>query len=77
VILQNTSNTIYWGRAAYGSGGRRNHYGQASAKLTVAQDAVIAAIIRQPSTYPLQKYRTQLEARWHYVPSKAWCRWGR
>jgi membrane peptidoglycan carboxypeptidase len=28
---------------------------------------VIAAIIQQPSTYPLPQYRTQLEARWHYV----------
>ena len=28
---------------------------------------MIAAIIQQPSTYPLPQYRTQLEARWHYV----------
>ena len=38
---------------------------QAAQRL--AQDAVIAAIIQQPSTYPLRQYRTQLEARWHYV----------
>ena len=36
-------------------------------KLTVAQDAVIAAMIQQPSTYPLPQYRAQLAARWHYV----------
>ena len=36
-------------------------------KLTVAQAAVIAAIIQQPSTYPLPEFRPQLEARWHYV----------
>jgi membrane peptidoglycan carboxypeptidase len=33
----------------------------------VAQDAVIAAVLQQPSTYPLQQYRPELEARWHYV----------
>ena len=28
---------------------------------------MIAAMIQQPSTYPLPQYRAQLEARWHYV----------
>ena len=28
---------------------------------------MIAAIIQQPSNYPLPKYRAQLEDRWHYV----------
>ncbi|MGH3161529.1 MAG: transglycosylase domain-containing protein, partial [Streptosporangiaceae bacterium] len=67
-ILTNYLNTIYLGQGAYGiEAAAGTYYGKPSAKLTVAQDAVIAAIIQQPSTYPLQQYRTQLEARWHYV----------
>ena len=67
-ILTNYLNTIYLGQGAYGiEAAAETYYGKPSAKLTVAQDAVIAAIIQQPSTYPLPQYRTQLEARWHYV----------
>src|SRR5258705_7859646 len=67
-ILTNYLNTIYLGQGAYGTeAAAETYYGKPSAKLTVAQDAVIAAIIQQPSTYPLPQYRTQLEARWHYV----------
>ena len=28
---------------------------------------MIAAMIQQPSTYPLPQYRAELTARWHYV----------
>jgi membrane peptidoglycan carboxypeptidase len=67
-ILTNYLNTIYLGQGAYGiEAAAETYYGKPSAKLTVAQDAVIAAIIQQPSTYPLKQYRTQLEGRWHYV----------
>jgi membrane peptidoglycan carboxypeptidase len=67
-ILTNYLNTIYLGQGAYGiEAAAETYYGKPSAKLSVAQDAVIAAIIQQPSTYPLPQYRTQLEARWHYV----------
>jgi membrane peptidoglycan carboxypeptidase len=67
-ILTNYLNTIYLGQGAYGiEAAAETYYGKPSAKLTVAQDAVIAAIIQQPSTYPLRQYRTQLETRWHYV----------
>ena len=67
-ILTNYLNTIYLGQGAYGiEAAAETYYGKPVAKLTVAQDAVIAAIIQQPSTYPLPQYRTQLEARWHYV----------
>ena len=67
-ILTNYLNTIYLGQGAYGiEAAAETYYGKPSAKLTVAQDAVIAAIIQQPSTYPLPQYRTQLETRWHYV----------
>jgi membrane peptidoglycan carboxypeptidase len=67
-ILTNYLNTIYLGQGAYGiEAAAETYYGKSSARLSVAQDAVIAAIIQQPSTYPLPQYRTQLEARWHYV----------
>ena len=67
-ILTNYLNTIYLGEGAYGvEAAAETYFGKPSARLTVAQDAVIAAIIQQPSTYPLRQYRTQLEARWHYV----------
>ncbi len=67
-ILTNYLNTIYLGQGAYGvEAAAETYFGKSSARLTVAQDAVIAAIIQQPSTYPLPQYRTQLEARWHYV----------
>ena len=67
-ILTNYLNTIYLGQGAYGiEAAAQTYYGKPVAKLSVAQDAVIAAIIQQPSTYPLTQYRPQLEARWHYV----------
>src|SRR5208282_1687146 len=43
------------------------YFGKPVAQLSVAQDAVIAALIQQPSTYPLPQYRPELRARWAYV----------
>ena len=67
-ILQNYLNTIYLGEGAYGvQAAAETYFGKPVGQLSVAQDAVIAAMIQQPSTYPLPQYRAQLEARWHYV----------
>ena len=70
-ILDNFLNTIFLGDGAYGVGAAADTYfgipPQDLSKLTTAQAAVIAAIIQQPSTYPLPQYRAQLVARWHYV----------
>ena len=67
-ILENYLNTIYLGDGAYGIGAAaQTYYNEPVSKLTAAQAAVIAAIIQQPSTYPLPKYRAQLVSRWHYV----------
>ncbi len=67
-ILTNYLNTIYLGEGAYGIGAAaQTYYNEPVSKLTAAQAAVIAAIIQQPSTYPLAQYRPELEARWHYV----------
>ena len=69
-ILQNYLNTIYLGNGAYGvQAAAETYFGKPVAQLTVAQDAVIAALIQQPSTYPLPQYRAELTARWHYVLS--------
>ena len=67
-ILTNYLNTIYLGDGAYGvEAAAQTYYGRNVSQLDVAQAAVIAAIIQQPSTYPLPQYRTQLENRWRYV----------
>ena len=67
-ILQNYMNVIYLGDGSYGvEAAAETYFGEPVSKLTVAQDAVIAAIIQAPSTYYLPQYRTNLEARWHYV----------
>ena len=67
-ILANYLNTIYLGDGAYGiEAAAQTYYGEHATQLNVAQAAVIAAIIQQPSNFPLPQYRPQLEARWHYV----------
>ncbi len=67
-ILQNYMNVIYLGDGSYGvEAASETYFGEPVSKLTVAQDAVIAAIIQAPSTYYLPQYRTNLKARWQYV----------
>ena len=67
-ILTNYLNTIYLGDGAYGvEAAAETYYGKKVSQLDVGQAAVIAAIIQQPSTYPLPQYRPELIARWHYV----------
>jgi membrane peptidoglycan carboxypeptidase len=67
-ILQNYLNTIYFGDGAYGvQAAAETFFNQPVWNLTVAQDAVIAAVIQQPGTYLLPQYRSDLVARWHVV----------
>jgi membrane peptidoglycan carboxypeptidase len=67
-ILTNFLNTIYFGEGAYGvQAAAETFFNKPVSELTVAQDAVIAAVIQQPSTYPLPQYRPELIARWHSV----------
>ena len=67
-ILTNYLNTIYLGDGAYGvEAAAETYYGKKVSQLDVAQAAVIAAILQQPSTYPLPQYRPELINRWHYV----------
>jgi membrane peptidoglycan carboxypeptidase len=67
-ILTNYVNLIYLGDNSYGvAAAAQTYFGKPVTQLTIAQDAVIAAIIQQPSNYPLPSYRTDLIARWRYV----------
>jgi membrane peptidoglycan carboxypeptidase len=69
-ILQNYMNVIYLGDGAYGvEAASETYFGEPVSKLTIAQDAVIAAIIQAPSTYYLPQYRSNLTTRWQYVVS--------
>jgi len=74
-ILTNYLNTIYFGDGAYGvQAAAQTYYGTTVDKLTPAQAAVIAAIIQQPSNYPLAQYRPS----WRTAGttcSPAWSRW--
>ena len=70
-ILENYLNTIYLGQGAYGIGAAaQTYFNIPVSRLTTvswSQAALLAAIIQQPSTYPLPQYRNDLEARWQYV----------
>jgi membrane peptidoglycan carboxypeptidase len=67
-ILTNYLNTIYLGDNAYGvAAAAQTYFGVPASKLTVAQAAVIAAIIQQPTNFPQPQFRSDLIARWHYV----------
>jgi membrane peptidoglycan carboxypeptidase len=67
-ILQQYLNMIYLGTGAYGVGAAaQTYFHEPVGKLTVAQAAVIAAIIQQPNNYPQPQYRPELISRWHYV----------
>jgi len=64
-ILTNYMNTIYLGDDSYGvAAAAQTYFGEPVSKLTIAQDAVIAAIIQQPANYPEKQYRPELESRW-------------
>ena len=67
-ILTNYLNTIYFGEGSYGvEAAAETYYNKKVGQLSVAQDAVIAAVIQSPSYYALPQYRPELVARWHYV----------
>ena len=67
-ILTNYLNLIYLGENSYGvAAAAQTYFGEPVSQLTVAQDAVIAGVIQQPSTYPLLSNRAALKARWTYV----------
>ena len=67
-IMTNYLNLIYLGENSYGvAAAAQTYFGEPVSKLTVAQDAVIAGIIQQPSTFPLLSNRAAFKVRWKYV----------
>lgn len=67
-ILQDYLNTIYFGRGAYGiEAASIAYFGKPAADLTVAESAMLAAIIKSPSTLDPVEDRAALKARWNYV----------
>ncbi|WP_432421388.1 transglycosylase domain-containing protein [Nocardia carnea] len=67
-ILHSYLNTIYFGRGAYGiEAGARAYFGKPVAELSVAEGAVLAALIRSPSGLDPQTRLPQLLQRWNYV----------
>jgi membrane peptidoglycan carboxypeptidase len=72
-ILENYLNTIYLGEGSYGIGAAASTYFDIPVSklstITWSQAALLAAVIQQPSTYPLPQFKSNFEARWHYVLS--------
>ncbi len=67
-IMTNFLNLIYLGEQSYGvEAAAQTYFGKPVSQLTVPQDAFIAGIIQEPSTYPLLANRPQMIARWKYV----------
>ncbi|MCW2934074.1 MAG: Penicillin-binding protein [Actinomycetia bacterium] len=67
-ILQNYLNIIPLGENAYGvQAAAETYFGVPASKLTYSQDAVLAAMIQEPSLYYQKQYRPELILRWHSV----------
>jgi membrane peptidoglycan carboxypeptidase len=67
-IMTNFVNLIYLGKNSYGmAAASQTYFGKPVAQLNWSQDAFLAGIIQQPSTYPLLSNRPQMIARWKYV----------
>jgi len=70
-ILENYLNTIYFGRGSYGvQTASQVYFGTTVDKLTVAQSAVLASLLRSPGLYDpgfKKENQARLEARFKYV----------
>ena len=67
-ILENYLNTIYFGRGAYGIEAAANTYfGVPAAQLTAQQGAVLAVLIRSPSSYDPAQNAEGAQDRWGLV----------
>jgi membrane peptidoglycan carboxypeptidase len=70
-ILDDYLNTIYFGRNAYGiQAAAKAYFNRPVNQLTVAQGALLAAVINAPSDYDPKISKTTHDnaiARWHYV----------
>ncbi len=67
-ILQDYLNVIYFGRRAYGiETASETYFNKPVGDLTVAEGAVLAAIIRSPARYDPANHPDELRARFDYV----------
>ncbi|MFD0360552.1 transglycosylase domain-containing protein [Nocardia sp. GCM10030253] len=67
-ILAAYLNTIYYGRGAYGiAEAAKAYFDKPVPQLTLAEGAVLAAVIRTPSILDPETHLTELKARWKYV----------
>jgi membrane peptidoglycan carboxypeptidase len=67
-ILQDYLNTIYFGRGAYGiQTAAQTYFGKNADKLTVAEGAVLASVIRSPAGYDPERYPDRVASRFGYV----------
>lgn len=67
-ILAAYLNTIYFGRGAYGiDAAAKAYFGKPVQELTVAEGAVLAATIQQPSGLDPEKNPEGAKTRWNYV----------
>lgn len=67
-ILAAYLNTIYYGRGAYGvSAAAKAYFNKSVPELTIAEGAVLAAVIRTPSILDPETHLAELTARWKYV----------
>ncbi len=67
-VLQAYLNIIYFGRGAYGiSAATKAYFGKPVEQLTVSEGALLAALIRRPSTLDPAVDPKGAEARWNWV----------
>ncbi|WP_431953948.1 transglycosylase domain-containing protein [Nocardia lijiangensis] len=67
-ILAAYLNTIFYGRGSYGiAAASKAYFDKPPAQLTLAEGAVLAAIIRTPSILDPETHLPDLKARWRYV----------
>jgi membrane peptidoglycan carboxypeptidase len=67
-ILESYLNTIYFGRGAYGiEAAARAYFGVSVSKVSVAQGAMLAAVIKSPEYYDPAVTPSAARARWQYV----------
>jgi membrane peptidoglycan carboxypeptidase len=67
-ILQDYLNTIYFGRGAYGiQTAAQTYFGKDANRLTVAEGAVLASVIRSPAGYDPDRNPERLQSRFDYV----------
>ena len=67
-ILDFYLNTVYFGRNTYGvQAAAQAFFGTDVDKLTVAQGAVLAAMLRSPAFYDPSVHHAEAVGRWHYV----------